>query len=353
MNKILLKNGKIFDGEKFFNADLLIEDGKIVNIGKDLQPSELNIDVTGNIISSGLIDIHTHLSEMGSLAFGFPSDMATIPFGVTRAVDACAEYSNPDVLDYINVDIKAFIPLQIKGDGIDLNEMEKRLAHYKDRSLGVKVFFDKEQFDYITKTHLRLACEFAQEKGLKVMVHSTGSETPMIEIVELLNEGDILTHAYHGGNNSIVKDDYSAYKLAKEKRVIIDVGMAGGVHTDFKILRSGIENGYVPDTISSDITKFSAYIRGGVYGLTSCMSILKVLGLKEEEIFKAVTINPAKLVLNSDSAKIRVGANATLSVLSWEENKIDLTDRWGNNLKTDKSYVNKMTIKNGQIIYRR
>ena len=83
------------------------------------------------------------------------------------------------------------------------------------------------------------------------------------------------------------------------------------------------------------------------------MSILKVLGLKEEEIFKAVTINPAKLVLNSASAKIQVGANAMLSVLSWEENKIDLTDRWGNNLKTDKSYVNKMTIKNGQIIYRR
>jgi type I restriction enzyme M protein len=59
-----------------------------------------------------------------------------------------------------------------------------------------------------------------------------------------------------------------------------------------------------PDTISTDITCFSAYKRGGRYGMTMCMNMAKNVGISEGDIFKAVTSNPAK-VLGKD--KIRQG----------------------------------------------
>lgn len=79
MAKMLLKAGKIFDGESFIDADILIENDKIIAIDKSIDGGgAMQINCSGCIISSGLVDIHTHLLEMGNNSFGFPADMATI-----------------------------------------------------------------------------------------------------------------------------------------------------------------------------------------------------------------------------------------------------------------------------------
>ncbi len=128
--------------------------------------------------------------------------------------------------------------------------------------------------------------------------------------------------------------------------------MAGGVHTDFNILRNAIEKGYIPDVISTDITCFSAYIRGGIYGLPMCMSILKTLGMDEKKIFQAVTINAAKSVDSLNWAQMKVGAIANLTVLKYDNTPIDIEDRNKNRVVSKNGYVCKLTVKNGQIIYR-
>ena len=352
MGEILLKAGKIFDGEKFFDGDVLIENGIVSAIGEISKPSATIFDVSGCIISSGLIDIHTHFSETGNKQFGFPADMATIPFGVLYAVDACAEHTDVANLDKLCVETAVLIPIQLQGETLNYEKMQKRLGLYGNRAIGVKVYFDESLKNGTTKEHLRLACRFARERNLKVMVHCSYSATPMADIVELLGKGDIITHAYHGGYHTIDENDYIAYKKAKEKGVIIDAGMAGGVHTDFAILQKAIENGYIPDIISSDITKFSAYMRGGIYGLPMCMSIVRLCGMKEIDIFKAITINPAKAVHKEEWFGLRVGAKATLSVIEWGDTQIAICDRAGNSLASKKGYVCRMTVKNGQIIYR-
>ena len=51
------------------------------------------------------------------------------------------------------------------------------------------------------------------------------------------------------------------------------------------------------DTISTDITKFSAYKRGGRYGLPMCMGIAKVSGMSEEDII----INDSKIFKTTNS----------------------------------------------------
>jgi dihydroorotase len=67
--KTLIRNGKIIDPANGINEetlDLLIDDGKIVFIGKEISIDKADIiDVTGLIVIPGLIDMHVHLREPG------------------------------------------------------------------------------------------------------------------------------------------------------------------------------------------------------------------------------------------------------------------------------------------------
>lgn len=59
---ILIKNGKIIDGtgNPWYRADVAIEKGKIVALGRDLGEADKVIDAKGHIVSPGFIDIHSH-----------------------------------------------------------------------------------------------------------------------------------------------------------------------------------------------------------------------------------------------------------------------------------------------------
>ncbi|MCQ6265725.1 dihydroorotase [Fictibacillus sp. WQ 8-8] len=64
---ILLKGGKVLTGTNGLKVqDILIEDTKIADLGESL-PEEGHkvIDVSGNLVTPGLIDLHVHLREPG------------------------------------------------------------------------------------------------------------------------------------------------------------------------------------------------------------------------------------------------------------------------------------------------
>ena len=68
---ILIKNGRLIDPATQMDdqRDILIENGRIKKIGKNLKPtrpeSTHTIDAKGLIITPGLVDMHTHLREPG------------------------------------------------------------------------------------------------------------------------------------------------------------------------------------------------------------------------------------------------------------------------------------------------
>ena len=185
------------------------------------------------------------------------------------------------------------------------------------------------------------------------MVHSSNSPVPMGELLGVLRAGDILTHAYHSGKNNVSEDGYECIKEAKRCGVIIDAGFAGHVHTDFKVFGEAVHCGAIPDVISTDITKFSAYTRGGRYGMTMCMNIARTLGMQEEYIFRAVTSNPAKaLGKESEWGYLRVGRIADITVLDYTDEGFDLTDKAGNHIGSQKGYRCVLTVSDGQVVYR-
>ncbi|WP_290034106.1 dihydroorotase [Ligilactobacillus cholophilus] len=64
--QILLQNGHVYQNEAFVNADVLIKDNKIAAIGKIKPSSEMKvIDITGKIVTPGLVDVHVHYRDPG------------------------------------------------------------------------------------------------------------------------------------------------------------------------------------------------------------------------------------------------------------------------------------------------
>ena len=279
--------------------------------------------------------------------------MSCFPFGVTAAADAGRKIGNPSVLEYLMLKNVVFISTSITNDQVDFVELEHLINCFGDRVVGVKVYFDTTMSEVTSVKVLSDICEFAKERNLRVMVHCSNSPTPMSVILDTLNEGDILTHAYHGGCNNASEDNFECIKNAKKRGVVIDAGFAGHVHTDFKVLEEAIKEGALPNTISTDITKNSAYTRGGRYGMTMCMDFAKHYGMKEEDIFKAVTSTPAKVLgKENEWGYLKVGRVADIAVFDYVDSHFSLVDKAGNHIEDTKGYRCVLTISNGQIVYK-
>ncbi len=353
MARILIKNGRVWDGEKFFFADVLTEDKVIAKIEKNISDNvDFVFDATGKTVSAGLVDIHVHMKGIASEKFGIEPNMSSFPFGVTAVNNAGSSNGDKDLLDSFSVKNTVFVGVDIKNNHADFTVTKKLLQKYGDKAIGIKMYFDTAISEVSDITALKEICDYAREKGLKVMVHCSNSPTTMAEIVNTLSVGDILTHIFHGGENSCCDNDFEAFKIAKQKGVVMDAGFAGHVHTNFANLEKSIKAGYLPDTISTDITRFSAYKRGGRYGMTMCMNIARKVGMSEEDIFKAVTSIPAKILgKENEWGYLKEGRCADISVFDFTDEGFDLTDNVGNRIRSDSGYRCILTVVDGEIVY--
>ncbi len=354
MRKILIKNGRVFDGESFILSDVLIEGESIAKIESGISAAaDITFDASGKTVSAGLVDIHTHLRGVSSTRFGIQAEMSCFPFGVTAAVAASAVSGDRALLDSFALKNSVFVCAKIFDDVADLTNAEKMAEIYGDKVVGVKVYYDTAETSVRTAEPLIKICEYAHEKGLRVMVHCTNSPISTAELLGVLGEGDILTHAFHGGVNNAALDGFESMKAAKARGVIIDTGCAGNVHTDFEVFGQAIKHGALPDTISTDVTKLSAFVRGGRYGMTMCMSMAKTLGMSETDIFKAVTLTPAKAVgRGAEWGRLEVGKPADVAVFDYTDQPFSLTDKAGNHIENDKGYRCVLTVSDGQIVYK-
>ena len=353
MARILIKNGRVWDGTRFMRADILTEGQAISKIERDISiNADFTYDAQGKLVSAGLVDAHVHMRGISSEKFGMQAEMSCFPFGVTAAADAGAGNGDKALLDSFLLKNAVFIEVSVEGNHAKLAEAQRRLSLYGDKAIGLKVYLDTTVFDVRDVTPLREACALARERGLRVMVHSSHSPVPMAELLGTLGRGDILTHAFHGGENNASLDGFCSMRKAQARGVIIDVGFAGHVHTDFGVLRAAIREGIIPDLISTDITRCSAFTRGGRYGMTMCMSIARSLGMCEEDILGAVTSRSAKaLGKEAEWGTLAPGRAADIAVLDYTDAPFTLTDQAGNSVSDTKGYRCMLTVIDGQVVY--
>ena len=62
MASILIRNGMVWDGERFFSADVLTDGNAVVKIEKNItEDAEFVYDAAGRIVTAGLVDVHVQM----------------------------------------------------------------------------------------------------------------------------------------------------------------------------------------------------------------------------------------------------------------------------------------------------
>ena len=283
--------------------------------------------------------------------FGISPDAVCFPNGVTSAVDCSAYKGTRETLDAFSVKNRVFVVPKIVDDRAVFDECLEKMQVYADKVVGIKVYFDTDNKSVKSIKPLCEIIDFAQKQDLKIMVHCAGSPVTMAETLSVLRCGDILTHSFHGVKNTALEDNFESMKQAQKRGVIIDSGFAGCVHTNFDVFARAIESGLIPDTLSTDITNCSAFVRGGLYGMASCLTIAKKSGMTEYDILKSVTTNAAKAV-GMNAGTLKIGGTADIAVFDENGGACDMTDKDGNRFYSENTYRCLMTISDGDVLYR-
>lgn len=351
--RILIRNGTVWDGKALFPSDILICDGRIAKISENIRENaDLCLDAKNRIVSAGLADFHTHIKGISPDHIGIDSDKITEPFGVTHLLDASAEIGDIHTVLSSKADISVLARVHIFDNKADFTLTEEILEKYYDKVIGLKVYLDTSFTEVADARPLKEICEYARARGLFVMVHTTNSPIGMREIVDTLSQGDIISHAFHGGANNAAEDDFAALKAAKEKGVLLDSAFAGGYHIDYSLFKDAIAKGLLPDMISTDITKELEYIGADKYGITTCMSIAEKCGMCTEDILRCVTVHPMKVLKGENNrGYLKVGDKADLAVFQAMKADMHLTDRYNHAIIMDKSYKCVFTVHGSEVSF--
>jgi dihydroorotase len=372
---VLLRGGHVIDPKNGINAvrDVAIAGGKVAAVAPRIDPAEAfkTIDVSGLYVTPGLIDIHAHVftgtGEKGSYAGDnsvYP-DGFTFRVGVTTVADAGGagwrnfEDFKSRVIDRSKTRVLSF--LNIVGNGMrggnyeqDLTDMEVAPAaemakKYPGLIIGVKT----AHYAGPEWTPVENAVKVGTLANIPVMVDfgANKPERPVAELVtQKLRPGDIYTHVYSGLRN---EQDASGHVnpglLEGRKRgVIYDVGHGGGSFA-WRIAVPAIKEGFVPDSISTDLHVGS--MNAGMKDMVNVMSKFLVMGLPLADVVRLSTWNPAKEIKQETLGNLSVGAPADVAVLRLEDGNYGYVDSFGGRLRAKQRLTNEMTLRDGKVVY--
>jgi hypothetical protein len=90
---VVLRGGRVIDPESGLDAvrDVAVASGRIAAVGTALAPGRAEVNVAGQVITSGFIDLHSHVNDIGGLRLQALDGVTTaleLEAGVTPVADA-------------------------------------------------------------------------------------------------------------------------------------------------------------------------------------------------------------------------------------------------------------------------
>ncbi|MEW6481906.1 MAG: dihydroorotase [bacterium] len=337
---VLLKNGSILDFGK--NLDILIEDGKIVKIQRDISDFTGEIfDCKGNLIVPGLIDLHTHIRSFEE------NEKETIESGISAAISGgfttiCImpntdlTIDNPKILRKIKEKqnkIQIF-PIGAIAEGMG----QLRLSDIKGmKDEGIFAISD-DGGELMDKSLLKDAMEIASELDLLVILHcEIPSEPKAIEKnISLCLDAKCRLHIAHIST----KEGISLIKQAKRESqnisseatphhfTLSDIAFNVKPPIRSKEDKEAVIEGLCSGTIDVIVTDHAPHPKGsdkpGISGIETALGLV-LLSLVDKgylslsDAISKLTKNPAKII--GIEREIKEGEDAYLTI-------IDLKKEW-------------------------
>jgi dihydroorotase len=158
------------------------------------------------------------------------------------------------------------------------------------------------------------------------MLHWTNDR----RLLSILKTGDILTHPFNpprAGANCIGPDGKVLPQILELKDRGIFTDFSHGSHLQWETAQKAAQQGWFPDTISTDIHRGNVASSVGVIDLLTTMSKFLYLGLPIEEVIEKVTTAPMRILnFPAKLGSLEPGVTADVSILSVEEGSFDFLD---------------------------
>jgi len=348
---LILRGGRVIDPSQKLDAviDVAFSGGKVAQIGPGLKTdAETDVrDLSGFIVTPGLIDLHTHV-YWGGTSLGIDAEDFCRRSGVTTAVDAGSagpgnfagfrkhliERSQVRILAYLHISfagIFAFSPRVMVGESEEIrlmapiDAMEVANAN-RDLIVGIKVRVGARASGRSGTVPLDIALQVANEVGMPVMAHIDDPPPTYEEVLARLRPGDILTHAFRPYPNAPVTAQGTVKQAVNEARrrgVLFDIGHGKGSFA-FKTARAMLANGFFPDTISSDI--HALCINGPAFDQVTTMSKFLCLGMPLADTIAASTANAAFALRRPEFGSLKPGSAGDATILSVRNGRFDYVD---------------------------
>jgi imidazolonepropionase-like amidohydrolase len=359
----LIKNATVWTNEKdgiLTNTDVLLENGKIAKIGKNISASgATEIDGTGKHLTAGIIDEHSHIAVSGGVNEGTQSSSAEVsisdvvnseniqiyrqlsggvttsqllhgsanPIGGQSALIKLKWGYAPEEMKYENND--PFIKFALGENVKQSNWGDVNRIRFPQTRMGVEQVFD----DHFTRAR-------DYEKAMKADPKNTRRDLEMEAILEILNKERFITcHSYvqseinmlmkiaekHNFTINTFTHILEGYKVADKMK---KHGAAGSTFSDwwaykYEVIDAIPHNGAIMweqgvlTGFNSDDAEMARRLnqeagKAVMYG-----------GVPQEEALKFVTLNPAKMLHIDDKVgSIKVGKHG--DVVLWSDNPLSV-----------------------------
>ena len=375
---LLIQHGEVVDPGAGLKGrlDVGISGGRIVEVGPSLPAGEARrtISARGLLVTPGLIDVHAHIFVNAHDMGGHTDDLCQRS-GVTTLCDAGSTGSATfaglrAVIDgHVRTRARAFVNLSAIGivgtsRGGELSHRPyadpegcaRTIAENPDLAIGVKLRYGPGLVWEYTTEPVKMARRTAAMAGVPLMIHITDSPIPLPEILAEMAPGDIVTHCYHGRANGIMgpeKELVLKEVVEAQRHGIIFDCAHGRNHFSFPMIEKALDQGFLPDTISTDLT-FTSATKGPVWDLATTMSKLLHFGMSLDDLVLRATAAPARIMgYEGTVGTLRPGANADVALIKRRNGNFELRDSDGNTVTAKERLVARTTIKDGRVTYER
>ena len=378
---LLLTGGHVIDPANGIDApmDVAISAGKIAGVSPGITANQAarTIDLSGLIITPGILDIHTHVypfkPSSKSYVESMHADAHLLASGVTTTVDAgTAGWEHfldfkEATIDRMKVRILAFLNIARSGmvdasSEQNPSDMDPHIAAslvnaYPDILIGIKTahYWTRDPWDSIHTPWVSVdkAIQAAELCHRPVMVDfwPRPPERPYPELIlEKLRPGDFHTHVF--AQQFPILDEsgkVSDFMFAARKRgVLFDLGH-GAASFWFRNAAPAIQGGFQPDTISTDL--HMANINGPVASMQQTMSKVLNMGMPLVEVIQRSSSIPARLIGHPELGTLSPGAEADIAVFQLHQGHFTFADCGRARLTGTQKFECRLTIRRGEIVF--